>query len=205
MSHESIAVEITIQTAHQRYVAKQWGPEEGIPFLAFHGWLDNAATFDFLSPQLPELRIIAVDLPGHGLSEWRPSGLLCHFVDYVRDAMSIADALSWKTFGLLGHSMGGALSTLIAGAFPNRMNRMILIDAIGPYTMTLEEGPLMLAKSIRELDSSSRQATTYYPTLEDAIFIRQKAGDLLLESATALASRGVKKTEKGIFGTQILD
>ena len=57
--------ELEIQTSSIRLVAKCWGNSNSLPFLAFHGWLDNAATFDYLAPLLPELRIISLDLPGH--------------------------------------------------------------------------------------------------------------------------------------------
>lgn len=41
---------------------KIWGPPDGHPVLALHGWLDNAGTFDTLIPLLPpNLRIVAVD------------------------------------------------------------------------------------------------------------------------------------------------
>ena len=98
--------EIEIQTSSIRLVAKCWGNPDGIPVLAFHGWLDNAATFDNLAPLLPELRILSLDLPGHGLSDHRPSGTAYHFIDMVMDVIEVAEVLGWKNYSLLGHSMG---------------------------------------------------------------------------------------------------
>ena len=73
--------ELEIQTSSIRLVTKCWGNPDGLPVLAFHGWLDNAATFDNLAPLLPELRILSLDLPGHGHSDHRPSGSAYYFID----------------------------------------------------------------------------------------------------------------------------
>ena len=51
--------ELEIQTSSIRLVAKCWGNPDGQPVLAFHGWLDNAATFDNLAPLLSEFRILS--------------------------------------------------------------------------------------------------------------------------------------------------
>ena len=77
--------EIKLQLPNLKLTAKQWGPESGKPLLALHGWLDNAASFDGLAPLLPELNIVALDLPGHGLSEHKPAGSVYHFIDAVSD------------------------------------------------------------------------------------------------------------------------
>ncbi len=51
----------------------RWGNPNAPAVLGLHGWLDNVATFAPLSPLLADLQIFAIDLPGHGLSEHRPS------------------------------------------------------------------------------------------------------------------------------------
>ncbi|KAG6800186.1 serine hydrolase isoform X3 [Apis mellifera caucasica] len=54
---------------------KWWGPMDQQPIVAIHGWQDNAGTFDKLIPLLPSnVAILAIDLPGHGLSSHLPSG-----------------------------------------------------------------------------------------------------------------------------------
>lgn len=61
--------------------AKVWGPPDGLPVFALHGWLDNAGSFDTLIPLLPKnLRIVAVDTAGHGLSDPFPPDIAYNFV-----------------------------------------------------------------------------------------------------------------------------
>ena len=93
--------ELELRTPYLRLAARAWGPLKGIPVLALHGWLDNAASFDALAPLLPDLRLAALDLPGHGQSEQRPPGMHYHFVDFIPDVVTAADALGWKRFALL--------------------------------------------------------------------------------------------------------
>ncbi|RZF42463.1 hypothetical protein LSTR_LSTR013227 [Laodelphax striatellus] len=55
---------------------KWWGPEDRQPFLAVHGWQDNCGSFDALASLLaPEISLLCIDLPGHGLSSRMPAGL----------------------------------------------------------------------------------------------------------------------------------
>ena len=95
--------ELEIQTSSIRLVAKCWGNPNGLPVLAFHGWLDNAATFDNLAPLLPELRIMSLDLPGHGHSDHRPSGSAYYFIDLVMVVIEVADVLGLESFSLHHH------------------------------------------------------------------------------------------------------
>ncbi|MEZ5601350.1 MAG: alpha/beta fold hydrolase [Candidatus Competibacteraceae bacterium] len=96
--------ELELQTPYLRLAARAWGPLDGVPVLALHGWLDNAASFDALAPLLPNTRLVALDLTGHGRSEHRPAGVHYHFVDFIPDVVAAADALGWNRFALLGHS-----------------------------------------------------------------------------------------------------
>ena len=102
--------ELSIPLRHLNLTTRIWGPEDAPPVIACHGWLDNAASFDHIAPLLPDCRLLALDLPGHGLSDRRPPGTAYHFLDMVSELFEVADHFDWERFSLLGHSMGAALA-----------------------------------------------------------------------------------------------
>ena len=57
------------------------------------GWLDNAGSFDRLIPLItvPSLHLVAIDLPGHGLSSHRPPGTNQIFVNYLADIRRVVE------------------------------------------------------------------------------------------------------------------
>ncbi|MGY4493305.1 alpha/beta hydrolase [Pseudomonas sp. TE3610] len=130
MSHE--VEELRLALPHIELAAHVFGPVDGRPVIALHGWLDNANSFARLAPQLEGLRIVALDMAGHGLSQHRPVGAGYSLYDYAHDVLQVAEQLGWQRFSLLGHSLGAIVSVVLAGALPERIERLALIDAVLP-------------------------------------------------------------------------
>ncbi|KAI8501216.1 Serine hydrolase-like protein 2 [Branchiostoma belcheri] len=90
---------------------KAWGDPLGRPVLGLHGYLDNANTFDTLAPLLPkDLYFVSLDLPGHGRSSPIPPGTSYKYETYLIDVHRVVQALGWKKFSLIGHSLGGSVA-----------------------------------------------------------------------------------------------
>ncbi len=174
------------------------GPESGTPVIALHGWMDNAATFELLGPLLPALRLIAIDMPGHGLSSWRDSDGEYYIWSYVEEVLAVADALGLARFHLLGHSMGGAISALLAGLMPERISKLALLDAVGPLATSAEEAPEQMLRALEQAQASNRR--NYYSSFDAAVAARAAKG-LETPAATLLARRGVAQDEKGWYWT----
>ena len=189
--------ELEIQTSSIRLLAKCWGNPNGLPVLAFHGWLDNAATFDNLAPLLPELRILSLDLPGHGHSDHRPSGSAYYFIDMVMDVIEAADVLGLESFSLLGHSMGAGVATYLAGTLQEKIDYVILIEGIGSIVQKPEKMPGDFRESAIQWMGRSKKQLPIYPEIESAVKARHQVGGILKSSVRPLVERGLKPVNGG--------
>jgi pimeloyl-ACP methyl ester carboxylesterase len=107
------------------------GPADGPVVIALHGLLSDATTWDrALAPLAARgVRVLAVDLPGHGESD-KPPGL------YLLDDLAIAldgfcAALDLDSVTICGHSFGGAVGIHFGHHYPHRVQRQVLVSAGG--------------------------------------------------------------------------
>jgi pimeloyl-ACP methyl ester carboxylesterase len=189
------AVEQILTTQFFNCAARIWG--DGLPVLGLHGWLDNAASFDPVAPLLSGIQLVAIDLPGHGWSDHRPPGMKYHYVDYIDDVIAVADALKWPQFLLLGHSLGAGIASMIAGAFPDRITGLMLIEGLGPMSRPPDQTPVYLSRSVSQRQRQQQRPPTVYSDLETIVAARQKAGGLMTAAAWTLTQRSVKRVENG--------
>ncbi len=189
--------DITLQAGPLNLAARVWGEEGGRPVLALHGWLDNAASFDALGAQMEGVHLVALEMAGHGLSQHRPPGSAYHFVDNIPDVLAAADALGWKRFTLLGHSLGAAVASFIAAVAPERIAQLLLIDGLGPPSGEPAEEPERLQRYLRQHNSQSKRRTRRYSSLEEAAIRRADNGHLSLAVARLLTRRGTVDVGEG--------
>lgn len=181
--------------------AKEWGAPDGIPVLALHGWLDNAATFSCLAPLLSHLHIVAVDSPGCGHSSHRAPGTITYVIDEVFHMLEVATALGWDAFHLMGHSRGGAVAQMMAAGCPKRIRSLVLLDVIGLFSATPQESLEHLRISVKSYFGQKYVPHTVYPDLASVATHRMVDSSLTYESALILAERGTEKVEGGFAWT----
>lgn len=190
--------DITLELPGMRLAARVWGEAGGRRVLALHGWLDNAATYDRLAPLLPGLELVALDFAGHGLSQHRAQHAGYHFVDWLPDVVDAADALGWDRFALMGHSMGGAVSAMVAGTVPERIERVVLLDGVAPFTAEAHEAPERVAQYLRERARLTNKKAPVYARRDDVVErLLGVAPTLSRAAAETLVSRGVGPVEGG--------
>jgi pimeloyl-ACP methyl ester carboxylesterase len=108
-----------------------YGSPEKPALVCIHGLSGNAHNFDGLAPQLLSgYHVISIDVRGRGDSQWGPAGDY-NPPAYVTDLTMTLDALGFQRVTLIGTSMGGLISMMFAGGYPERVERLVLND-VGP-------------------------------------------------------------------------
>lgn len=191
--------ELTIDAAGLRLAARAIGPADGRPLLCVHGWLDNAASFEPLGPRLAGYRVVALDLPGHGLSAHREPGNTYAFIDAVAAVAAARDALGWERCVLMGHSLGAAIVATLAGAQPTRAEALVLFDGLGP----ISEAPELAAERLgRALDEQRTKLGRRAPVYADAELAASRlAGSISrisIDAARTLCGRGLVAVDGGV-------
>ncbi|AEY02162.1 alpha/beta fold family hydrolase [Oceanimonas sp. GK1] len=182
----------------RRLAVAEWGDPAGIPVVALHGWLDNAASFTLLAQQLPHVRLIAPDLAGHGLSDHRAPGQPYYIWDNVADVKAMLDALELQQVALLGHSMGASVATLLAGSFPERVSRLLLLDGLAPRTYTADSLPEQMAAALNKGQRIRRRGWRPYASFEQALQARMGGRYAVSrEAAGWLLARSLEETPEG--------
>lgn len=106
----------------------------GLTVLLLHGFLDSGATWDLVAEPLARAGhdVLAPDFRGFGESDSVGAGGYYHFPDYVSDLSALLDVLGPKRLALVGHSMGSTVAALFAGASPQRVQHLALLEGLGP-------------------------------------------------------------------------
>jgi pimeloyl-ACP methyl ester carboxylesterase len=194
--------ERTFEIPGYTIAAREWGPPDGIPVLAIHGWIDNAASFDFLAPLLPQLHIIAIDCPGCGHSSHKPISSIPTIIEEPFHLFQLADLLGWQTFSIIGHSRGGVIAELMAAGYPERIQLLTLLDISGFYlTGTADESVSWWQNCMHEFLTRKIKPGTIYPDLDAVAKDRMKSFPISYESALELGKRGTKKVDGGYIWT----
>lgn len=103
---------------------------EGPHLLLLHGLNGSTFSFRLLMPYLsPHFHTMALDLMGFGYSD-RPVGGDYSLGAQARLVAGFLDALGIEKTSVLGHSLGGAVAMRLALAFPERVERLILVSSV---------------------------------------------------------------------------
>lgn len=104
------------------------GVPEGNPVILLHGWGCNHTTVRSIASCLSDkLRIVNIDLPGHGQSD-EPKTVWGTF-DFAHLIVKIIETLNLEKPSIIGHSFGGRTSIALASKFP--LNKIVLVDSAG--------------------------------------------------------------------------
>ena len=165
--------------------------------LALHGWLDNAASFLPLATQLPELDLVMLDLPGHGRSAHLGPGADYTLSVTLNSIIDVVDVLGWERFAVLGHSMGAGIGSILAASLPQRVERLVAIEALGALAETPERTVTRLRQGVAAMRALPSKRLRVFPDLAAPIRARMQANQLSEPCARLLVERGVVAVEGG--------
>jgi len=182
-----------------------WG-NEGAPIaLLVHGGRDHARNWDWVARDLRrDFHVIAPDLRGHGDSAWALGGMYA-VADFVLDVANLIDALGAEKIHLIGHSLGGAISLMYSGIYPDRVARLVAIEGLGPPPAMLakwrERKPWeRMSEWVQQMRGLAARQPRRYPTIEDAAArMREENSFLSEEQAHHLTIHSVNRNEDGTF------
>ncbi len=179
---------------------KYQGGGQSTPILMLHGWLDNLESFSGLCRCFAELGIsrpiLLVDMPGHGKSFHHSDDSRFHFVDIVTDVIHIIEFMQWRKVILLGHSMGGAISSLIAATKPEMIESIISIEMLGPLSAPEESVVERLSEHINGILKEKGRLISYQ-TKDEAIKARSMVASPPIDLLEAMVERNLEANKDG--------
>jgi len=192
--------EVFYQLPHIKLCTLEHNPnQQSNIVLAFHGWLDNANSFLPLMAYSESFHVIAVEWPGHGHSDHRGSDASYQLLDYVYDIYALLKHNDWQKVHIVGHSLGAIIASIFAGTFPDMVERLVLIEALGAISATADDTRPQLEKSIvtRYKAQTKEPSNRLYSSTESAIQARLMVSDFNEEIATLLVTRSLIEVDGG--------
>jgi pimeloyl-ACP methyl ester carboxylesterase len=135
-------IDLNGQLVHLRDV----GPRgDAVPLVLVHGTSASLHTWEGWSHALQaQHRVISFDLPGFGLTgpySGRYAAWSYRGDDLARFVLELLDHLQVRRFAIAGNSLGGEVAWRVASLAPDRVQRLILVDAAG-YELKPESVPI---------------------------------------------------------------
>ena len=129
MTSDLTAQKLTLKDGRTLAYA-EWGDPDGSPVFHFHGSSSSRLEHPHLESFLAGVRLVTVDRPGHGMSDFQPRRRLS---DWPKDVEALADHLGFDKFAVSGWSFGGPHALACAWAIPDRLTAAGLISSFAPY------------------------------------------------------------------------
>ncbi len=188
-----------VELPRLRYHMREWGVPGSPLLVMLHGWMDVAASFQFLVDELrQDWHVVAPDWRGYGLTEWARQG--CYWMpDYLADLDLLLDHFSaHEPVRIVGHSMGGNVATLYAGVRPERVRALVNLEGLGLAGDAPDKAPARLAQWLDEMRAPPLLQD--YASLDEvAARLRKNNPRLSDERARYLAANWSRAREDGRY------
>jgi pimeloyl-ACP methyl ester carboxylesterase len=181
-----------------------WGNEDKPLLLLVHGGRDHARSWDWVARELRhDWHVVAPDLRGHGDSAWA-IGSSYPLSDYVFDIAQLLEALDAHPATIVAHSLGGAITLQYAGAFPENVAKLVVIEGLGPPPEILAKMRVpawqRLRSWIEQMQKLAGRQPHRYPSIDAAAKRMLEENSFLSEEqARHLTIHAVARNEDGTY------
>ena len=182
-----------------------WGNPAAPPLLLIHGGRDHCRSWDWVAEILrDQYHVIALDLRGHGDSNWA-TGSSYPLAEFVYDIAQLVEQKQLKPLSILSHSMGGAISLMFTGAYPESVSRLAVIEGIfwSPAEFERRQNTPITGRITRWVDQvrelSGRLPKRYSSLAEAVKRMRAENPRLTASQAEHLTVHGMNQNEDGSF------
>jgi pimeloyl-ACP methyl ester carboxylesterase len=173
------------------------GPDGGtaLPVLCLHGLTRNARDFAALAEEIaPTRRVIVPEMRGRGMSDYAKDSDTYSATHYVPDVEKLLAEQGIDRFAVVGTSMGGLMTMLMAAARPGRMSAVVMNDI----------GPELNPAGIERISGYVGQGRSYPTWVHAARGLAEAHGgafpDFTLEQWLEMAKRTMVVTQNGRIG-----
>jgi len=191
-----------------KYRVQVWGTPTSAspPLVLLHGWMDVAASFQFVVDALQTGRwLIAPDWRGFGQTQV-PGVDTFWFPDYLADLDALLDHYApERPVDLMGHSMGGNIAMLYAGIRPKRVRRLINLEGFGMPATRPAQAPARYGQwldQLRQVHSGEMDMRSYDSLEAVARRLIKTNPRLAPERAAWLAPHWARETSPGQWQIQ---
>jgi pimeloyl-ACP methyl ester carboxylesterase len=189
------------QSQGLRLHVTDWGNASAPPLILVHGGLDHSRSWDHLAQALrADFHVVAPDLRGHGDSGWA-TGSSYSLADHVYDLTCLVKSENFAKVTLIGHSMGGMVSLTYAGAFPEEVSRLVVLDGVTNFpARRVKPADVRIADWAGDLDKfAQRKIHRYVSVADGAERILHRNPRLTRAQAMHLATHGLKQNADGSY------
>jgi len=181
-------------------LGKLWGSQDKQPILAMHGWQDNAASFDNIAPLIKNIPVLAIDLPGHGLSSWIPPGFMYNELIYFLLVKRIKRYFGWEKIKVMAHSLSAMTIYWYAASFSKELQYVIALDSFKFPSWNPSMQATAFANAVDaffKMDESDVQRSY----TRNEILKKASAGFINLDESSyeILMTRGTTQKEDGMY------
>jgi pimeloyl-ACP methyl ester carboxylesterase len=115
-----------------------------------------------------------------------------HFPDYVADVAELVDALAPRRLAVVGHSMGGTVAALYAGSHHDRIERLALLEGMGPVATEARLGVDRMQswlRTLRSVDRIPKPLTSLQEAVERLALHHPRVSREIIETRARLLTR----------------